>query len=104
MAWEELKGAVVEVASEVCRVSRKKRGVRRTKWWDEDVKKAVAAKKVAYRKMLEVETEETRQRYMEAKREAKKVVRRAKNEEWHDLGREADAQGEILVKTEKPGG
>ena len=33
--------------------------------------------------------------YIEAKREAKKVVRRAKNEEWHDLGREmeADAQG-----------
>ena len=95
MAWEELKGAVVEVASEVCGVSRKKRGVRRTKWWDEEVKKAVAAKKVAYRKMLEVETEEARQRYMEAKREAKKVVRRAKNEEWYDLGKEmeADAQG-----------
>ena len=26
MAWEELKGAVIEVANEVCRVSRRKRG------------------------------------------------------------------------------
>ena len=59
------------------------------------MQKAVAAKKVAYRRMLEVETEESRQSYIEAKREAKKVVRRAKNEEWIDVGREleADAQG-----------
>ena len=59
------------------------------------MQKAVAAKKVAYKRMLEIETEESRQRYVEAKREAKKVVRRAKNEEWIDVGRklEADAQG-----------
>ena len=95
LAWEELKGAVVEVATEMCRVSRRKRGIKRTKWWNEEVQKAVVAKKVAYRKMLEVETDESRQRYVEAKREAKRVVRRAKNEEWNDLGREleADAQG-----------
>ena len=42
---------MVEVATEVCRVS-KKRGVRRTKWWNEEVHKAVAAKKVVYRMML----------------------------------------------------
>ena len=95
MALDELKGALVEVASEVCRVSRKNRGAKRTKWSSEEVKKAVAAKKIAYRKMLEVEMDESRQRYVEAKREAKRVVRRAKNEEWIDLGREleADAQG-----------
>ena len=86
---------VVEVASEVCRVSRKKKGAKRTKWWNEEVKKAVAAKKIVYRKMLEVETDESRQRYVEATREAKQVVGRAKNEEWIDLGGEleADAQG-----------
>lgn len=95
MAWEELKGAVKEVAIEVCRVGRKKRGGKRTKWWNEEVRKAVVAKKMAYRRMLEVESEESRQRYVEAKRDAKKVVRRAKNEEWRDLGREmeADAKG-----------
>ena len=37
--------------------------VKRTKWWNEEVHKAVAAKKVAYRRMLEVETEDSRQRY-----------------------------------------
>ena len=80
MAWEELKGAAIEVANEVCRVSRRKREAKRTKWWNEEVQKAVAAKKVACRRMLEVETEESRQRY-EVKGEAKKVVGRAKNEE-----------------------
>lgn len=45
----ELKGAVVEVAAEVCRVSRKKRGVKRTKRWNEEVQKVVAAKKMAYK-------------------------------------------------------
>ena len=28
MAWEELKGAVIEVANEVCRMSRRKRGAK----------------------------------------------------------------------------
>ena len=32
LVWEELKGAVVEVATEVCRVSRRKRGIKRIKW------------------------------------------------------------------------
>ena len=48
-------------------------------------------KEIAYRKMLEVETDESRQKYVEAKREAKRVVRRAKNEEWIDPGRELEA-------------
>ena len=69
--------------------------MKRTKWWNDGVQKAVAAKKVAYRRMLEVEMEEFRQRYVEAKRETMKVVRKAKNKEWNDFGREleADAQG-----------
>ena len=48
-------------------MSRKKRGLKRTKWWNEEVQKVVAAKKLAYRRMLEVETDETRQRYVEPK-------------------------------------
>ena len=62
-----------------------------------------SCKESGIQKMLEVETKESRQRYIEAKREAKKVVKRARNKEWNDLGRklEADTQGgaeEIFVK------
>ena len=43
LTWEELKGAMVdhEVASKVCGVSRKKIGLERTKWWNDDVQKVV---------------------------------------------------------------
>ena len=44
--------------------------------------------------MLEVETDESRQKYVEAKREAKRVVRRAKNEEWNELGRELEVDAQ----------
>ena len=59
------------------------------------MQKAVAVKKIAYRKMLEVEMNDSSQRYVEAKREVKWIARGAKNEEWSDLGREleADTQG-----------
>ena len=50
MAWEDLKGKVAEVAVEVCRVSRKKIGVKRTKWWNEEEQKVVTERKLAHTK------------------------------------------------------
>ena len=42
--------------------------------------------------MLDVGTDEARERYSEAKLEAKRVVRKAKNEEWVQLGRELEKE------------
>ena len=39
-----------------------------------------------YRRSLDLGTEEARKKYNEAKTEAKRLVRRAKNEEWVQLG------------------
>lgn len=64
------------------RASRKKRGLKRTKWWNEEV---VAAKKLVYRGILEVETDEARQKYVEGKREAKKVGGELKYSEGRKL-------------------
>ena len=65
------------------------------RWWNEEVKCAVRRKKVLYRRLLDTGTEEAKQLYKEAKLEAKKVVRNAKNEEWEQLGKELekDARG-----------
>ena len=41
LAWEDLNGKVAEVAVEVCRVSRKRIGVKRTKWWNEEEQNVV---------------------------------------------------------------
>ena len=38
-----------------------------------------------YRRLLDLGTEEAKKKYNEAKTEAKRVVRRAKNEEWVQL-------------------
>ena len=48
-----------------------------------------------YRRLLDTGAEEAKQLYKDAKLEAKKVVRNAKNEEWTQLGkeREKDARG-----------
>ena len=45
------------------------------------MKSAVKRKNVMYRRLLDFGTEEAKKKYNEAKTEAKRVVRRAKNEE-----------------------
>ena len=54
---------------------------KQTRWWNDDVKSAVRRKKVMYRRLLDLGTEEAKKKYNEAKTVANKVVRRAKNEE-----------------------
>ena len=48
----------------------------------------VRKKKLMYRRLLDTGTKDARRHYNEAKVEAKKMVRRAKNEEWVQLGSE----------------
>ena len=90
-AWKELKEGIVEAASRVCGVvKRTKCRKKRSRWWNEEVREAVKKKKLMYRRLLDTGTEESRREYNEAKVEAKKVVRRAKNEEWVQFGRELE--------------
>ena len=51
------------------------------------MKSAVRRKKVMYRRLLDLGTEEARKKYNEATTGAKRLVRRAKNEEWVQLRR-----------------
>ena len=53
-------------------------------------------KKLMHRRLLNTGTEDARRHYNEAKVEAKRVVRRSKNEEWVQLERklEKDACGD----------
>ena len=43
-----------------------------------------------YRRLLNLGTEEAKEKYKKAKIEANRVVRRAKNEEWVQFGREME--------------
>ena len=89
-AWIELKEGIVGAASRVNGIVRmKRRGEKRSRWWN-DVRELVRKKKLMYRRLLDTGTEDARRHYNEAKIEAKRVVRRAKNEEWVQLERELE--------------
>jgi len=91
MAWKEMKEGIVGAARMVCGVAKGRKGSeKRTRWWNDEVKSAVRRKKVMYRQLLDLGTEEAKKKYNEAKVEAKRVVRRAKNEEWVQFGRELE--------------
>ena len=96
MAWKELKEGIVGAETKVCGTMRWRSGqVKRTRWWNEEVKSAVQKKKVLYKRLLDTGNVEARQRYNEAKLEARKLVRKAKNDEWVQFGKELekDAKG-----------
>ena len=77
----------MSAAVEVCGVRQQKGQRKRTRWWNDEVKEAVKKKKVAYLKWLQRNTQEAKDEYHRAKKEAKRVVRIAQNEEWVELGR-----------------
>ena len=56
--------------------------IKRIKWRNGDVEDAVRKKKGVYKRWIQVETSESRDEYLRAKREARDAVRKAKNEEW----------------------
>ena len=79
--WEEFKKSVMETAAEVCGMQQGRNAQKRTRWWNEKVKQTIKNKKVAYLKWLQQQTPEAKERYQLAKKEAKRVVRSARNEE-----------------------
>ena len=84
--WEEFKEGIVGTAEEVCGRRNGQSGKKRTGWWGKMVKAPIRKRKMAYKRWLQVKTEEAREMYLEAKEEAKQVVRKAKTEEWIKFG------------------
>ena len=51
---------------------------KKTNWWTEDVKEAVAEKKRMWKKAEKVNTREAEKRYIEARNKARQVIKEAK--------------------------
>ena len=78
-------------AARACGIDKRRNGVKkRTGWWNDEVQFAIRRKKTLYKEMLNADTEEARQKYSEAKSEARRVVRKAENEEWVQFGMEME--------------
>ena len=86
-AWGKFKKNIMETAAEVCGMQRCRNAKKRIRWWNENVKQAIKNKKVAYLKWLQQQAPGAKEKYQLAKKEAKSVVRHARNEEWVELGR-----------------
>ena len=94
MAWKEMREGIVGAVRKACGVVKGRIGCgKQTRWWNEEVKSTVRWKKVMYRRLLDLGTEEAKKKYNEAKTEAKRVVRIAKNEEWVQLEKELEKFG-----------
>ena len=87
-----MKECMLPSVSKACDVAKESNSVekKRTRWWNEEVQSTVKRKKMLYKMLLNTGSDEARQRYNEAKTEARRAVRKAKNNEWVQLGRELE--------------
>ena len=85
-----MKEGIVGAASRVCRIVRiRRRGEKRSRWWNE-LRELVRKKKLMYRRLLDTGSEDAGRHYNEITVEARIVVRKNKNDEWIQLGTELE--------------
>ncbi|KAF2887978.1 hypothetical protein ILUMI_18195, partial [Ignelater luminosus] len=78
--WEAFKEIFLKVAEQVCGKSKmNKRRKKRTKWWNNEVKRKINLKK---------------ERYKEQKRVARNTVKEAREQPWEKFGRKIQSNSE----------
>ena len=86
--------AVITSATNCCgrkRVGGTKSNEKRTPWWNQEVKKAIRAKKVAYKAWLANKSSlELRSQYSEARKAAVTKVKLSKERAWKEFGERLD--------------
>jgi hypothetical protein len=84
--WNKIAGGMRKVAKEV--LGESKGGAplgKDTSWWNEDVKLAIKVKRECYRNLSKNRDNENLEKYMIAKKEAKKVVRNARDKVYKEV-------------------
>ena len=72
--WNTFKNIMLQARDEVCGKKKGSRSHGDTWWWNEEVKKAIQQKKVAYKQMCENRSEENKAKYKNIKNRTKKMV------------------------------
>ena len=86
--WQEFKESITEVTAKVVGRSKNRRVRKATSWSNNEVEQTVKKKKVMYKKALGEKSERGCEEYKTAKREAKHVVREAKEADWVRCGKQ----------------
>ena len=85
--WQEFRDSITEATEKV--VGRSKKRIKKaTSWWSEEVKQAVQKKKDMYKKALGERSDRAWEDYKVAKKEAKRVVKEAKEADWVRCGKQ----------------
>lgn len=89
--WQRLKSSIVEAANEECGIKKVKEGVKKTKWWNkQEVERAVAEKKRAWKEWKRCRTQISRDEYVNKRNLCKNVIMNAKRESWERFGEELE--------------
>ena len=78
--WKCFKEGVLKTCDEVCGKKKGRRDQGDTRWWNEDVKEAIARKQDAHKEMRKSGTKANKARYQNMKNRAKKMVAKAMKE------------------------
>ena len=92
--WCLFRTAVITSATNCCgrkRVGATKSSEKRTPWWNQEVKEAIRAKKVAYKTWLANKSSlELRSQYSEARKATATKVKLSKERTWKEFGERLD--------------
>ena len=88
--WEKFKNAVYGCTEKTCGskiVGRKTGALRKTEWWNEDIRKLTKEKSDKFSAWMQNRTEERREEYRRVNKETKKVTRESKERARETWGR-----------------
>jgi endonuclease/exonuclease/phosphatase family metal-dependent hydrolase len=88
--WNIIKSSIVKAASEALGRKRKSRNHRGLKVWNDEIAKAIADKKDAYKRALQQNTDESKQNYRSKRNIARAIIRRAHKESWEAFIRKVE--------------
>lgn len=96
--WKIFKETLIKNARQICGVKKFKQDTKRTRWWNEGVKRTIREKKKAWKKYIYTKNHEDKEEYIRKRNKAKIDIRKAKTQCWEEFGRELD---ELYTKNNK---
>jgi glycyl-tRNA synthetase beta subunit len=90
--WTEFRECLIATADKTCGRAKRKNKKRVTWWWNKEVSDVVKRKRKLYRVAHRTKTDEDREAYNTAKREAKIAVAKAKESESRRYGEMLDKE------------
>ena len=85
--WSVFRASLKETLSRACGIKNAGKGpVKKTPWWNDNVKEAIKDKKKLYKTWVRSKLEEDYIKYILARRRCNIVVKEAKEESWNKYG------------------